>query len=114
LHEGLNLVAGVCEAGPNDGTLVAQALLGAPQRQGQRQGQRRQIWAAEMSQCDAFEIVPDAFVGVEVWGLARQLLEVQPLGSPRPQEVLDRLAALDRRAIPDDQELATNLATNLA
>src|SRR6478735_4782457 len=50
------------------------------------------------------------FVGVEVWRVAGKLLQADALGAALSQEVLDRLAAMDRGAIPDDQQLAGDVA----
>jgi hypothetical protein len=39
-----------------------------------------------------------------------RLFQAQPLGRPTSREVLDRLSAIDRRSIPDDEQLAADLA----
>ncbi|HET9110396.1 MAG TPA: hypothetical protein VFN78_06210, partial [Ktedonobacterales bacterium] len=70
----------------------------------QRERQLRQVAAAPIGQFDTLEIVPDALVGVEFGGVAGQLLQVQALDCAPTQEVLDRLATMNRRAIPDDQQ----------
>src|SRR5258708_5435504 len=44
----------------------------------------------------------------------RQLLQVQPPGGALVQEVLAGLAPVNRRAVPDDQELATDCAQQQA
>ena len=94
----------------NDCALVAQTFL----RSAERHGQLGHITAAQIAQLDALEVVPDALVRVQVGGIARQRLQVQPLGTTLAQEVLDRLPAMDRRAIPDDQQLATAFAKEQA
>lgn len=69
-----------------------------------------QIVAADVRQLDAFQIVPHAFSGIEIWRIARQLLDVEAFGGSAPEEVLDGLSAMDRRAIPDKEDLATEFA----
>jgi len=106
LHEELNLVTGLCEAGSEDTPFVAEPLLGAAQCQ----SQRVKVSAAAVGQLNPLEVVPDAFGGVEVRRIARELLEVKALGGSTAQEVFDRLATMNGRAIPDHQELARDFA----
>jgi hypothetical protein len=72
-----------------------------------------QIGAAHVPQLDAFEIRPDTLIRVEIGRVAWQLLQAQPLGSTLSQEVFDRLTAMDRRSIPDDQHLARYLSQQM-
>ncbi len=69
-----------------------------------------EVQTADVGQLHALEVVPDALVGVEVWRVAGKLLQADALGAALSQEVLDRLAAMDRGAIPDDQQLAGDVA----
>ena len=69
-----------------------------------------EVQTADVAQLDALEVVPDALVGVEVWGVARELLQADALGAALSQEVLDRLATMDRGTVPDDQELTGDVA----
>jgi hypothetical protein len=69
-----------------------------------------QIVAADVRQLDALHLVPHAFSGMEIERVARQLLEVETPGRSAPEKVLDGLAAMDRRAIPDKEDLATEFA----
>ena len=69
-----------------------------------------EVLAADVAQLDALEVVPDALVRVQVRGVAGELLELDASGTALGQEVLDRLAAMDRGAVPDDQELAGDVA----
>ncbi len=79
---------------------MARTLFGlAP-----RERHLRQVAAAPIGQFDTREIVPDALVGVEFGGVAGRLLQAQALGCALTQEVLDRLASMNRRAITDDQQ----------
>lgn len=100
------MVPGLSDARLDDHALVTQTLFRAPQRN----GQLAQVAAAEVAQLDALEIVPDALVGVQLRRVAGQLLQLQASGSTGAQKVLDGLAAMDRRPIPDDQQLATEFA----
>ena len=87
-------------------TLVAQAL----DRQPQFEAEFGEIVAADITQLAVLEIVPDPFVGIEFGRVAGELLEVQPRRRPLGQEVAHRLGAVDRGAIPNDQQLAGDLA----
>ena len=97
------------DAAAEDVALVAEPL----DSQAQFEPQRVQIGAAEVAQFDVLEIVPDALVGIQVRGVARQLLQLEPRRGPLRQEVLDGLGAMDRRPIPDHEQLARNLAQQM-
>jgi hypothetical protein len=86
--------------------LVAESLDG----QAQFEPQLVQIGAAKVAQLNVLEIVPDALIRIQVRGVARQLLQVEPRRRPLREEVLDGLSAMDRRPIPDHEQLARNLA----
>ena len=45
--------------------------------------QVRQSGGADIAQVDALEGVPDALIGVQVWGVAWQPLQLQALGGSR-------------------------------
>src|SRR5690348_2473404 len=104
------MVTCLSDAGLNDVALVAEPFFGPAQDE----SQLRQVMAAGIGEFHALEVVPDAFVRMQLRGVPRQLLQVQALGSALAQDVLDRLAALDRRAVPDDQELAADRAQQQA
>jgi hypothetical protein len=72
-----------------------------------------EVLTADIAQFDALEVVPDALVRVEVRGIAGELLEADAAGAALSQEVLDRLAAMDRRAVPNDQQLAGDVAQQM-
>jgi hypothetical protein len=74
---------------------VAHADSSAPQAV----TQVRQIGGADIAQFDALAVVPDALIGVQVWGVAWQPLQLQALGGSRAEEVLDGLAVMDRRPV---------------
>ena len=69
-----------------------------------------QIAAANIGQLHSLQIVPDAFIGIEIRCVARQLLQVESPGRTSPEKVLHWLSAMDRRAVPDEEELARDLA----
>jgi hypothetical protein len=99
-------VAALGDAAAEDLALVAEPLDG----QAQFEPQLVQIGAAEVAQFNVLEIVPDALVGIQVRGVARQLLQLEARRGPLRQEVLDGSGAMDRRPIPDHEQLARNLA----
>ena len=71
---------------------MPQAFAGA----NQVGAQVGQVGAADVAELDAFEVGPDAFVRIEIGRVARQPLQLQALGRSSLQEVLDRLALVDR------------------
>ena len=85
---------------------VAQPLPGADEFR----LQMRQIATTDIAQFHPLEIIPDALVGIEIRRIARQLLEMEPFGCARLEKRLDGLGAMNRRAIPDQQDLARQLA----
>jgi len=72
-----------------------------------------EVLAADIAQFDVREVVPDALIRVEVRGVAGELLQADAAGTALGQEGLDRLAAMDRSAIPDDQELAGDVTQEM-
>ena len=89
------MVPALHDAAQEDMTLVAQPLFGTPQC-GVELSKRA---AADVAQLATLQVVPDPFDWVEIRGIARQLLEMEPLGGPTGQEILDRLATMDRGSI---------------
>jgi len=69
-----------------------------------------EIVTTPVAQFDALEVAPDSLDRVDVGGIARQGFEIEALGSLRGQEALDHLAAMNRGAIPDHQELSREVA----
>ena len=67
-----------------------------------------QVVATDIFEFNMFQIVPNALVGVQVRGIARQAFQPDALGGAGGQEGLDVLTAMDGCAIPDDQQLAGN------
>src|SRR3954453_11400731 len=106
LRRGRGGVPALRDAAAENVALVAEPLDG----QAQFKPQLVQIGAAEVAQFDVLEIVPDALVRIQVRGVARQLLQLEARRGLLCQEVLDRPGAMDRRPIPDHEQLARNLA----
>src|SRR5215469_17448765 len=89
-----------------DIAFVAHTLAGTDQLP----PQLPQIAAANVGQLHSLQIVPDAFSGIEIRCVARQLLQVESPGRSSPEKVLHWLSAMDRRAVPDEEDLATEFA----
>jgi hypothetical protein len=100
------MVTRLSDARLNDVALVAEPLFGAAQDE----SQLSHVMAAAIAEFHALQVVPDALVRIQLRGVPGQLLQVQALGGALTQEVFDRLAAMDGRAIPNDQQLATDCA----
>ena len=64
------------------------------------------ITATEIAHLDLLQVSPDAFFRVHLRSIAGKALEVDPFGRPVVEILPDGLASVDRRAIPDDQQLA--------
>ena len=92
--------------GLDEVALVAQALFGAAQLQ----VEFGQVAAAAVLELDALEQVPDPLVRIEVGRVAGQAFQVEALRRAAREEILDRLPLVDRRSVPDDQDLAAQLA----
>jgi hypothetical protein len=100
------MVAALLGASPDDVPLVAEASRGPAEFL----AQVPQVPAADVPQLDPLEVIPDALVRVQLRRVAGQLLQADALGPAPGQEVLDRLPAMDRRAVPDHQQLAGDVA----
>ena len=59
---------------------------------------------------DALEQIPDPFLWIQLWSITRQAFEMDAFGSPFRQKVFDDLATVDGGSVPNDQQLAGNLA----
>ncbi len=88
--------------------------LESADRQPQLPAQLIKIMAAAVLELHALEEIPDTLVGVQLRRVGGQALQVQPLRRTCSQEVLDRLTAMNRRTIPDDEQLAPHLPQELA
>ena len=72
--------------------------------------QVREIEAADVVQLDPVELFPQALARIQLRGVGRQALEMQAWRCAVDQELFDGTAAMDRRAIPDDDHPASHLA----
>jgi len=67
------------------------------------------IMTRDVPQLDILQLIPDCFVGVQVWRLARHLFHPDLPVCCAFQEPLDCQFAVGRQAIPDDQQLTSKL-----
>src|SRR6266568_9103948 len=58
---------------------------------------------------DSLEQIPNAFLRIQFWRIARQTFEMNAFGTSFCQVVFDDLTSMNRSAIPDHQQLAGNL-----
>jgi len=86
------------ETALDDGRLPPHACDGIPEFM----MEMRQVNTTHMVPLHAFELLPDALVGVQLRGVGRQALQVPPRRRAVGQEFLDGVAAVDRRAIPKE------------
>lgn len=92
-----------------EGTNECRPALGATECSAGFAGQVHQVLRAEVGQGMAFQMPPDVFGRVEFGSVSRQPGQVQAI-TDRSDEVLDLTAAVCRQAVPDDQQLAPDLA----
>lgn len=102
-------IATLAEAGDEEVRLAAEAADG----ESEFPAKFIEILTATVLEFDPLEQVPDALIGVEVRGVGRQPFQVQARGRARREEILHRSAVMNRRAVPDHQQLAPNLAEEL-
>ena len=72
-----------------------------------------QMWdvkTAHIAQLDPFELLPEALVRIQLRGIGRQALQVEAWRRAISQELLDGMAAVDGRSIPDNHHPARDLA----
>src|SRR6266849_8205707 len=98
--------AALGEAALEDVALVAHPLGGAPQGE----LKRGEVRATDVAQLTALQIRPDPLDGIESGRVAGEVLQLDPLGRATGQEVLAGLAAVTGRPLPDEEELARDLA----
>jgi len=67
------------------------------------------VKAANILEFDSFEPIPDPFLWIQFGRISRQTFKMNPLGTAFCQKVFDRLTAMNRRSIPDDQQWACDL-----
>ena len=90
--------------------------LGAetPRRQTQVIAEIMEVRTADIAQVDTFEIGPDAFIGIQVWGMTGQLVQTPPCGTARGKKLFDGPTAMNRRAVPDHEQFAGQVAQEVA
>ena len=59
---------------------------------------------------DAFEQIPHPFLWIQLRRIGRQTLQMDTFSSAMSQKIFDHLTPMNRSAIPDDQELAGDVA----
>ena len=72
--------------------------------------QMRDVQAAHIVELDAFELLPEALPRVQLRGIGRQAFEMEALRCAAPEKLFNDVAAVNRRAIPDDDHLSGHLA----
>ena len=72
-----------------------------------------QVMASKVSQFHIFEVVPNSFIRVQVWGVAWQLLHPHRLALISGQVCCYCLVPVDGYAIPDNQQLALDMAVQM-
>jgi hypothetical protein len=72
-----------------------------------------QVRAAHVPEFHILEVSPDALIRVKSGGVARQLLEAQAPGRTLGQEFFDGLTAMNRRTVPDHQQLAGDVSQQM-
>ena len=88
-------------------SLVPQTLFGLAKLPPEFQ----QTLAADVLQLNAFEVLPDPFVGVEIGSVEKgKLFKLHPRSCSASQKLLYGPSTLDGRAVPDYQELALDPA----
>jgi hypothetical protein len=78
----------------------------AGRRQADLMAQSRRIRTAQVAHLDPFEIVPGPFLRVEIGCVAGKAFQMDTLGRPRGQKLLDHRGAVNGRAVPHHQQLA--------
>lgn len=93
------------DASADDMPLVAETR----RRQTQVLAEIMEVCTADIAQFDAFEIGPDTLVRIELGRVAGQLLQAQPLGTAPREKLSDGPTGMNRRAVPDHQQLARHM-----
>src|ERR671915_2499936 len=89
------------DAALNDTGLMPKTLFGFAQFV----VQMRDALAAPILQFHPFQVVPDPLGWVQLWRVARQLLQVNPVSGTVTQILLDYPATVDGSPIPNHQQL---------
>ena len=73
-----------------------------------------QIVATHVRQLDLLEMPPDSFLRIGLRSVAREPLAVNPASRTGGEELLDDATPVDRRSVPDDEQLARDMAQEMA
>ena len=76
----------------------------------QVQGDMLDVETTKVLEFDTLEEIPDAFLRIEFRGIRRQAFQMDAFGSALCQKIFDRLTPVNRGSIPDDEQLARDLA----
>ena len=60
-----------------------------------------QVETAEVTQLNAFQLLPHTLVRIQVRGIGGQALQMESLGRSVGQELVDDAAAVNRGAVPE-------------
>ena len=91
-----------------------RAMPQARQRLAELQAHLPEGVADQVLELAALDQAPEPLGGVQVRRVAGQPLEVEALRAARAQESLDRLAVVDRGAVPHDQQLPRQMLEEMA
>ena len=83
-----------------------------PDRQPKLPAQLVRVLAAPVLQFAAQKLLPHAFISVEFGGVGGQPFQVQAVRRAGREEVLDGSAVMNRRAVPDDEQLPPTWRTS--
>jgi hypothetical protein len=103
------MVAALAHAALDDLALVTEASGG----EAKLVSEMREVLAADIAQFDMLEVGPDALVRVQIGGVAGELLQPDASSASLGQELLHRLATMDRGTIPEHQELAGDVTAQV-
>jgi hypothetical protein len=73
----------------------------------------RQIETAEIAALDPLQVCPEALSRVQLRGIGGQTLHVESRRRPIGQVILDDVAAVNRRSIPEDDHTAGHLTQEM-
>ena len=75
-------IAAFPHAAPNDLALMPQTFSCA----NERSGQVLEVRTTDIDKLDALEVIPNALIRVQIWGIARQLFQMQTFGGSSAAE----------------------------
>ena len=94
------------EALLQNGLSMSQAFFGMPKLI----SHVGDISTAEILEFPPLEQIPDPLLGIEFGCIAGQAFQIQPFGCPSLQKGFNLIGSMDRRPIPDHQQLPGDLA----